>query len=276
MTNEELIELLCDPDQTGKAVDEMNRLIVENPYFHTAYQLYIKGLQQTDNDNMAVHLNRIALHVRDRGVLYNYLNDPPALRRRIQSTENPPEESPAPSAPDASTPQKPDLPPADVEPQEVKEVIVEVKAIAEVKEAPVEVKAIAEEEISPPLKSEESEPPRAEVQPVAEEIKPEAAKEESKTDEVQTVSERKASAFDDIIDAFINSNPKIVPDNNNQYQANLSVGMQEIPDIGTEMLADIYATQGYKDKAIEIYEQLILKNPEKNIYFAAQIKRLKE
>jgi TolA-binding protein len=52
--------------------------------------------------------------------------------------------------------------------------------------------------------------------------------------------------------------------------------MQDAQEVATETLADIYATQGHKDKAIEIYEQLILKYPEKHIYFAAQIERLKE
>lgn len=44
----------------------------------------------------------------------------------------------------------------------------------------------------------------------------------------------------------------------------------------TETLAQIYAEQGYYEQAIEIYSKLILAYPEKNIYFAALIERLKE
>ncbi|MBO8444623.1 MAG: hypothetical protein IAC23_02860 [Bacteroidetes bacterium] len=44
----------------------------------------------------------------------------------------------------------------------------------------------------------------------------------------------------------------------------------------TETLAQIYADQGYYDRAIEIYSKLILAYPEKNAYFAALIEKLNE
>lgn len=43
----------------------------------------------------------------------------------------------------------------------------------------------------------------------------------------------------------------------------------------TETLAQIYADQGYTDKAIEIYTKLSLQSPEKNVYFASLIDKLK-
>lgn len=43
----------------------------------------------------------------------------------------------------------------------------------------------------------------------------------------------------------------------------------------TENFAKIQAKQGKIDKAIEIYQQLILKNPEKKAYFAQKIEELK-
>ncbi len=48
----------------------------------------------------------------------------------------------------------------------------------------------------------------------------------------------------------------------------------EHDDIATETLARIYAEQGHHQRAIKIYQQLILKFPEKSRYFAAQIKNL--
>ena len=47
-------------------------------------------------------------------------------------------------------------------------------------------------------------------------------------------------------------------------------------NIVTENLALINARQGNIQKAISIYEQLILKSPQKKTYFAAQIEKLKK
>jgi hypothetical protein len=45
--------------------------------------------------------------------------------------------------------------------------------------------------------------------------------------------------------------------------------------IVTETLAKITAKQGDLDKALWMYQQLILKNPEKSDYFAQEIEKLK-
>ena len=49
----------------------------------------------------------------------------------------------------------------------------------------------------------------------------------------------------------------------------------EHDDLATETLAQIYAGQGHFHRAIKIYQQLMLKFPEKSRYFAAQIEKLK-
>jgi hypothetical protein len=51
--------------------------------------------------------------------------------------------------------------------------------------------------------------------------------------------------------------------------------VSEKTEVVSETLALILARQGHREKALRMYEQLILKVPEKSAYFAAQIQKLK-
>ncbi|WP_151088364.1 hypothetical protein [Hymenobacter baengnokdamensis] len=59
-------------------------------------------------------------------------------------------------------------------------------------------------------------------------------------------------------------------------QADLSVrSTRAEPDLASESLAKILARQGKNDRAIAVYERLMVKHPEKMAYFAAQIESLR-
>jgi GTP-binding protein Era len=49
----------------------------------------------------------------------------------------------------------------------------------------------------------------------------------------------------------------------------------EAKEIITEAMAEVWAKQGHKEKAVEIYQKLSLLNPSKSHYFAARIEALK-
>jgi tetratricopeptide (TPR) repeat protein len=78
-----------------------------------------------------------------------------------------------------------------------------------------------------------------------------------------------------LIDKFIANNPKIQFSDKFEYedpQPNLE---SEVSDsVFTESLAKIYIKQGQYQKALHIFEKLNLKYPEKNTYFADQIRFL--
>ena len=83
----------------------------------------------------------------------------------------------------------------------------------------------------------------------------------------------------DLIDKFIIANPRIEPvrDKTDKPVEDISQPFtEEKGEFVTETLARIYINQGYYSKAIDIYEKLSLKYPEKSSYFATQIEKVKE
>ncbi|MFZ2339084.1 MAG: hypothetical protein WAW07_05100 [Bacteroidales bacterium] len=83
----------------------------------------------------------------------------------------------------------------------------------------------------------------------------------------------------DLIDRFIISNPRIEPKMEKQVVQNEDLSRPFTEEQGvfvTETLAKIYLTQGYYSRAIDIYDKLCLKFPEKSDYFAAQIEKIRE
>lgn len=83
----------------------------------------------------------------------------------------------------------------------------------------------------------------------------------------------------DLIDKFIIANPRIEPQKDKTDGQNYDISRPFVEEAGglvTETLAKIYLNQGYYSKAINIYEKLSLKFPEKSSYFASQIEKVKE
>jgi len=83
----------------------------------------------------------------------------------------------------------------------------------------------------------------------------------------------------DLLDAFLLNQPRIPAPSNDKQEVLDDISMdslQEDESFMTETLAGIYMKQGYYLKAIKAYEKLSLKYPEKSIYFATQIEKIKE
>jgi hypothetical protein len=83
----------------------------------------------------------------------------------------------------------------------------------------------------------------------------------------------------ELIDKFIIANPRIEPIKDKTIVANDDISkpfVEEADGLVTETLAKIYINQGYYSRAMDIYEKLSLKFPEKSSYFASQIEKVKE
>ncbi|MGN6178422.1 MAG: hypothetical protein ACTHNW_04535, partial [Mucilaginibacter sp.] len=83
---------------------------------------------------------------------------------------------------------------------------------------------------------------------------------------------------DEIIERFIHDLPQIKPQTSekldNENKAKRSSEDQD--EIVTETLAQIYTDQMLYHKAIRVYQKLMLKFPEKSLYFAGQIEQLEK
>lgn len=95
---------------------------------------------------------------------------------------------------------------------------------------------------------------------------------------LKPINTGESQEFDDIIEKFLQNNPRINSPRRDFFNP-VDVARQssiEPEDVVTETLAWVYEKQGLNEKAIKIYEKLLLLFPEKRTYFAARIKNLEE
>jgi tetratricopeptide (TPR) repeat protein len=99
--------------------------------------------------------------------------------------------------------------------------------------------------------------------------------------EVQEIKDPKRVEQINLIDSFIEKSSHIARkyrsmSGEENPQSDLTDSYQFTPqDLATENLAKIMIRQGKSDKAIDIYEKLVLKYPQKKAYFATCIEKLK-
>jgi hypothetical protein len=84
---------------------------------------------------------------------------------------------------------------------------------------------------------------------------------------------------EDLIDEFLSTNPRISPLDKRDKDASAPLVQSEssplVTGLVTETLARLYADQGHAAKAIQAYEILKLRVPEKSLIFAARIEALR-
>lgn len=97
-------------------------------------------------------------------------------------------------------------------------------------------------------------------------VQKEEKKKENTTDKLKKL---------EIIDKFIETNPKITPAKELAETPSKPIETSDTTHLMTETLARVYLEQKKYSKAIQAYEILILKYPEKSIFFADRIKDIK-
>ena len=223
-------------------IGEVYELIDIFPYFQTAHLLLLKGLQNSADVKFENQLRNSAIHIADREVLYYLLK----RKTAVVSIQN------------EIIHEKALVinPPSDTGQTFIESGKNNQDLISE-----IENSDLLELDLDENLTCTIDEADKDQGMPVHEE------------------KNSKKFLQSDLINKFIIANPRI---EQNREKANLPVDYiskpfdEEEGGFITETLARIYITQGYYSKAIDIFEKLSLKFPEKSSYFASQIEKVKE
>ena len=114
------------------------------------------------------------------------------------------------------------------------------------------------------IEGEEEEVEEEELLPVVEEIEKSVALNPKKKKTIE------------LVDKFLERKPRIRPNPNMPVlNSPILLSVSESPEFITQTLAQIYINQGHLEKAIEAYEILRLKYPEKSGFFTDQIREIK-
>ena len=294
MTITEYTSLINKPDAVNDIQSiSLEKIVQEFPYFQSARALHLKGLYNQNSFKYNYALKITAAHTTDRSVLFDFITSDTftvvqkelyekqlsdlheisvneieiveVVEPKLESRINTLEESILTSIKN-STPLE-------------EEIIESTIIIAEEKiELDIQHEVDAEKfEIGKPLDFSKNEKHSfqewlqlSKIQPISREEKAEEVESPSEAE----IEKRKKN---ELIDKFIETSPKIPPIKNDIIISNIIFEPSNADNsyIMTETLARVYLEQKKYQKAIQAYEILILKYPEKSSFFADRILDIK-
>lgn len=251
MNKELFVKYLENPTTMDEpAIGHLASIVGEYPYFQTAHLLYIKALHDNKSIRYSAQLKIAGAYAGDRSMLFRLIK---------QQMARPVVEAPKPVIENIEL--------------FVEEPETAVQSSEEVLELMDFDFSIAEEASPVNSKAEQSN-----IQPQFLDYVYNLEQKPPLQPEVAVEAKHKRSS--QLIDAFIEKNPRIVPrsDMNEQpqKQQDISENSTSESDFLTETLAEIYIRQKNYAKAANIYQKLLLLFPQKSVYFAQKIEQLKE
>lgn len=243
MNKEQYINFLSEPEKlNSSSIIDLEKLVCEYPYCASLHILLALSLFLDRNLKSDAQLHKTAAIIGDRKMLkkhIDYIND------NLEKIQLPDEYEPLDNT-------------ESIDKTIQVEEILKNKKIEELK-ARIELKL-------------------AEIER-AKKAKKTGAKSQSSNPNIEALDkENKGKSKVELIENFIVSEPSITR-KSAQFFDPIDLASQSITDqanIVSETLAQIYYDQGYKEKAIKIYDKLSLKFPEKSSYFASQILRIEK
>ena len=303
MNVQDFTYLLQNPDKVVNPIQtkQLEDVLEEYPYFQTARALHLKGLRNLNSFKYNNALKKTAAYTTDRDVLFDFITSKDFLQNTIADTisgktprSNKVEKAQEEKISDTEEPvvmiddsqDRPlpqDLSDADhiLDPQLFisKDPEIDKALKAERKKAEKEL------EIGQPLpftkqeKHSFSEWLQLASSKKIERNQEQAVKNESQEEEVDFPLEKeviKKKKFE-LIDRFIENNPKIAPASSTTKKINIKESIKlDKNELMTETLAKVYLEQKKYKKAIQAYKILSLKYPEKSGFFADRIKAVEK
>jgi len=263
---------------TEKQTLALDKVLEEFPYFQSARALRLKGLYNENSFKYNSALKVTAAYTTDRAVLFDFISSNSFNTIQKELFEKKTNELLSIKVHDSIEIEV-------VEQKQLKsdtETLKEPSFITAIEESPSiatteEIDSLEEKlEIGKPLGFSKNEKHSfqewlqlSRIQPIVRENETEESSENTEIDEAK----KKKGA---LIDKFIQSNPKISPIKPGAAPVvNLDINKEDNSSLMTETLAKVYLEQKKYQKAIQAYEILILKYPEKSSFFADRISDIK-
>ncbi len=271
--------LINKPDSiTEKQTEALEKVLDEFPYFQSARALRLKGLYNQSSFKYNTALKVTAAYTTDRTVLFDFITSKSftAIQKDLFDKKNS-------ALHDITVIDIEHVKHQETKQEETKTTKLEQSIITLIKEAtPVETNTESttiEEKlaIGKPIDFSINEKHSFQEWLQLSRIQPiQRNSDTSKELEIETIplnEEQKKKAA--LIDKFIENSPKISPIKPGSPTIHIDINKDDNSYLMTETLAKVYLEQKKYQKAIQAYEILILKYPEKSSFFADRISDIK-
>ncbi|WP_394759350.1 tetratricopeptide repeat protein [Flavobacterium sp.] len=276
--------LINRPDAVNdRQIIALEKILHDFPYFQSARSLHLKGIYKQDSFKYNTSLKKTAAFTTDRSILFDLITSENFIGIQKGFFEEKEAEIHNITVVDSTI-----IEIVTAEP-EIKVLIPEINPleksiISSIKEAnqdleeeitieEAQVSTIEEKlEIGKPLSFNTAETHSFQEWLQLAKVKP-IVREENLAE--NNSEENNLSSKLDIIDKFIEANPKISPVKKDMLTPIFTIKEEDNSYLMTETLAKVYLEQKKYNKAIQAYEILILKYPEKITFFADRISDIK-
>lgn len=275
--------LLDNPQQIrDEHLDGLQGVIEAYPYFQSARALQLKALKNRNSYQYNDALRKTAAYTTDRDILFEYITSEefvqnsiseqikqldPSVKEIDVDVENVTEQVSV----EIDRQLKAEMKKAEaiLNPDLFERKLSSVESLVEETETPAAEKVL---EVDKPLEFE-----KKDTHSFSEWLKLTRAVPIERTDKPDPDNEDARVRKFELIEKFIQEKPKIEPTRDSEKNKDLAKPFIQTPDtLMTETLARVYVQQKNYKKALQAYNILILKYPEKSGFFADQIRAIKK